>query len=77
MHTPAVYLISALLFILSGLLLFAAGSSWARIAKQRSEADQHIPKSAFRAAAGLTAAALSLLGASILWASGVAFFLHI
>lgn len=72
MHGPAVYLISILLFVLTGLILFAAGSSWARVA-HRGE-DQPIPKAAFRAAAGLTAAALGLLGASILWAAAIAFF---
>jgi hypothetical protein len=78
MHGPAVYLISILLFVLAGLLLFAAGSSWAKIAQHRNDSDeQPIPNSSFRAAAGLTAASLGLLGAAILWASAVAFFLHV
>ena len=78
MHTPAVYLISVLLFILSGLLLFAAGSSWAKVAKHRDNIGQDAgSKPEFRAAAGLTAAALGLLGASILWAAALVFFLQV
>lgn len=77
MHTDAVYLIAILLFILSGLLLFAAGSSWAKVARHRNDPEQRVPKQAFRAAAGLTAAALGLLGAAILWASALAFILQV
>ena len=76
MHSDAIYLIAILLFILSGLLLFAAGSSWAKVARQRNDSDQRVPRQAFRAAAGLTAAALGLLGAAILWASAIAFVLQ-
>jgi hypothetical protein len=78
MHTPAVYLISVLLFILSGLLLFAAASSWAKIARHREEKDEEpIPGATFRAAAGLTAASFGLLGAALLWAVALAFFVHV
>ena len=77
MHTDAVYVIAILLFILSGLLLFAAGSSWAKVARHRNDPEQRVPEQAFRAAAGLTAAALGLLGAAILWASAPAFILQV
>jgi hypothetical protein len=68
MHGPAVYLISVLLFLLAGMLLFAAGSSWAKIAQHRDD-DEPISRASFRAAAGLTSAALVLLGAAVLWAA--------
>lgn len=78
MFSPAIYLISVLLFLLSGFLLFAAGSSWAKVARHRSSSDdQSIPKASLRAAAGLTAAALGLLGAAILWAVVVAFVVEV
>jgi hypothetical protein len=77
MHTPAVYMIAVLLFILSGLLLFSAGSSWAKIAQHRDDSDQPVPRATFRAAAGLTAASFGLLGAALLWAVSIAFFVHI
>lgn len=71
MHGPAVYVIAAFLFILAGLLLFAAASSWAKIARKRLD----VPSDQLRAAAGLTAAALVLLGAATLWTI-TAFFLQ-
>lgn len=77
MHSDAVYLIAILLFILSGLLLFAAGSAWAKVARRRNDPDQPVPRQALRAAAGLTAAALGLLGAAILWASATAFMVQV
>jgi hypothetical protein len=77
MHSDAVYLIAILLFILSGLLLFAAGSSWAKVARRRRGAGQLVPRQAFRAAAGLTAAALGLLGAAILWTSAIVVMLRV
>jgi hypothetical protein len=78
MFSPAVYLISVLLFLLSGFLLFAAGSSWAKVARHRGcSDDQSVPKASLRAVAGLTAAALGLLGAAILWAVAVAFLVEV
>ena len=78
MHSVAVYLIAVVLFILSGLLLFAAGSAWAKVARHRESSEEPpLAKPGFRAAAGLTAAALGLLGAAILWALAIAFFLQV
>lgn len=79
MHGPAVYAISVLLFVLAGVLLFAAGSSWAKVArhKNRTDGQPGAPTLDVRAAAGLTAAALILLGAALLWAAAVALFLNV
>ena len=78
MHGPAVYAIAIILFVLSGLLLFAAGSSWAKVARRSREGeDRPIPRVSIRAAAGLTAASLGLLGAAILWSSALVFFLRV
>ena len=76
MHGPAVYVISIILFVLAGLLLFGAGTAWLRIARRESSKNEH-PGTELRAAAGLTAAALDLLGAALLWAAALAVLLRI
>jgi hypothetical protein len=76
MHGPAASAISVLLFGLAGLFALHAASSWAGLAKDRERPDQRpaIPVRALRSAAGVTAAALVLLGLALLWLALVTFF---
>lgn len=69
MHSPAISALTVMLFGLSGLLLWAAASAWAKLAGGSEPPDQRpvIPVHAFRRAAGLTSAAFVMLGFAVVW----------
>jgi hypothetical protein len=69
MHGPAESAISVLLYGLTCLMIFGAGSQWAKLARDTERTDERptIPVNAFRHAASLTAAAFMFLGLSVLW----------
>lgn len=75
MHSPAASAISVVLFGLSALAVFGAARQWAKLARHRERPNEKptIPVHAFRAAAGLTAVALVMIGASLAWLALVAF----
>lgn len=69
MHGAAANAISVLLFGLSGLLLLASASAWAKLARNRERPDERpsIPVHSFRSAAGMTAATFVMLGIAVAW----------
>jgi hypothetical protein len=69
MHGPAASALTALLFGLSGLLLFASASAWAKLGRDREAPGQRpaIPVRAFRFAAAITAAAFVMLALASCW----------
>lgn len=75
MHDPAASAISVLLFALTALAVFGAARQWAKLARNRERPDERpsIPVHAFRAAAGLTAVALVMVGLTLAWAALLAF----
>jgi uncharacterized membrane protein YidH (DUF202 family) len=75
MHEPAASAISVLLLGLTAFFVFAAALQWAKLAHHPERADERptIPIHSFRAAAGLTAVALVMLGLALLWSALLAF----
>jgi hypothetical protein len=75
MHGPAANALTVLLFGLAGLFLFAAAASWAKVAKERERPDQKpvVPVRALRSAAGITAAALTMLAIASVWLALLSF----
>lgn len=65
---PAATALLVILSGLSGLMLLGAASSWAKLGREREGSSDRpaIPVHQFRAAAGMTAAALGLLGVSMI-----------
>jgi hypothetical protein len=75
MHEPAASAISVLLFGLTAFFVFAAALQWAKLARHPERPDERpsIPIHSFRAAAGLTALALGMVGLTLLWSALLAF----
>lgn len=69
MHDATARALTVILWGLSGVLLFAAASAWAKVAKVRERSNERpeVRVSELRYAAGISAAALALLGITALW----------
>jgi hypothetical protein len=74
LRDPAASALTVILFGLTALLVIGAATKWARLARDHEPADERpaIPVHSFRSAAGLTAAALGMVGLSLLWSALVA-----